>query len=671
MRNFVDFKNALMINMKQAFKYQLFQVGIDRDEIWDVYLNAFPEGTNPIYKKRTEHDCSCCKQFIRDAGGIVYFKDGEMISIWDIVIRSPYDSVAKALSDYVKTRPIKNVFLHYTATLGTDFNKQMLEDGTVTTWSHFHAELPNNLIKPKDSLGAIFSNLSSGKDVLKRGLEEISISTVETVIELIEQNSIYRGEEHKNLVKCFLELKKVYDKIEGLRQKEIFCWVEAVKSEAVARIRNAVIGTLLVDIENGYELDIAARMFETKVAPANYKRSTAVITKKMIETAQSEVEVLGLTDSLKRRQAVKDDISINDILFVNRSTENTEKDIFDEMKGDVKVRAKELKKVEEVPLERFISEIAPKATSIEILLENRHVSNLMTLVAPVYSKAPSLFKWENGVSWSYNGDVADSIKERVKKAGGCVDAVLRCSLSWSNTDDLDIHVKEPNGNEIHWQNKGPRETTGKLDVDMNVENLVRNAVENIVWTDKSKMLKGVYEVFVNNYTKREDIDVGFVVEIEYGGVIYTFSYSRPVRSGEDVIVAKFNFSKKKGITFIESLPEESVSKNVWGVDTQKYHNVKLMLNSPNFWGNGAIGNKHLFFILNECRKPGSSRGFYNEFLREDLMKHRKVFEVLAAKLKVPATDAQLSGIGFSSTKKDHFYCKISGAFSRNIKVNII
>lgn len=670
MRKFIDFKNAITDHMEQMFRHQLFQVDIGRDEIWDVYLNAFPEGTNPIYKKRTEYDCSCCKQFIRDAGGIVYFKDGEMISIWDVVIGFPYDSVTKALSDYVKTRHIKNIFLHYTATLGTDSNKQMLEDGDVTTWNHFHAKLPKRFVKPKDSLGTVFSNLSSGKDVLQRSLKEISISTVETVIELIEQNSIYRGEEHKNLVKRFLKLKKEFVLLYP-QNKDIFCWIWAVEDEAVVRIRNSVIGTLLMDIEEGKELDVAVRLFETKVAPANYKRPTAVITERMIETAQREVEDLGLIESLKRRPAVKEDISVNDILFVNRTPENIEGDIFDKMKGDVKVRAKELKKVEGVTLERFISEIVPKATSIEILLENRHVNNLMTLVAPVYSEALPLFKWENGFSWSYNGDVADSIKERVKRAGGCVDAVLRCSLSWFNTDDEDIHVKEPDGNHIHFQQKSNRQTTGTLDIDMNVDNLVRDAVENIVWTNKFKMLEGTYEVFVNNYTKREDIDVGFVVEIEYGGVTYTFSYSRPVRHKEDVTVAKFSFYREKGITFIESLPEESISKNVWGVDTQKYHNVKLMLNSPNFWGGDTIGNKHLFFILNECQNTGSSRGFYNEFLREDLTKHRKVFEVLAAKSKVPAIDEQLCGIGFSSTKKDYFYCRVEGAFSRNIKVNII
>ena len=54
------------------------------------------------------------------------------------------------------------------------------------------------------------------------------------------------------------------------------------------------------------------------MAPANYKRPTALITKKQIEAAQKKVEELGLTDALPRRHV--EDISVNDVLFVNRDT---------------------------------------------------------------------------------------------------------------------------------------------------------------------------------------------------------------------------------------------------------------------------------------------------------------------------------------------------------------
>ena len=46
----------------------LYEVDTDRECLWNLYLSSFPEGTNPIFKTRTEHDCNCCKNFIRDMG---------------------------------------------------------------------------------------------------------------------------------------------------------------------------------------------------------------------------------------------------------------------------------------------------------------------------------------------------------------------------------------------------------------------------------------------------------------------------------------------------------------------------------------------------------------------------------------------------------------------------
>ena len=80
------------------------------------------------------------------------------------------------------------------------------------------------------------------------------------------------------------------------------------------------------------------------------------------------------------------------------------------------------------------------------------------------------------------------------------------------------------------------------------------------------------------------------------------------------------------------------------------------------------GNKHYFFILDGAHNDSQARGFFNEFLTDDLRDHRKVFEVLGSKMKCEKSDNQLSGLGFSSTQRNHVFCKVRGSFSRTIKI---
>lgn len=101
----------------------------------------------------------------------------------------------------------------------------------------------------------------------------------------------------------------------------------------------------------------------------------------------------------------------------------------------------------------------------------------------------------------------------------------------------------------------------------------------------------------------------------------------------------------------------------------KAHDVNVMMLSPNYWDEQGIGNKHYFFMLDDCKNPEPVRGFFNEYLNSELTPHRKVFEVLADKMKTPYQEHQLSGLGFSSTMRNSVIVKVDGIFSRTLKVN--
>ena len=431
----------------------------------------------------------------------------------------------------------------------------------------------------------------------------------------------------------------------------------------------------MTDISEGIDLDSAVRRYETIVAPTNYKRPKAIYTKKMLEEAKQKITEIGYLDSLPRRFATLDDITVNNILFSNKdAAKRISGDIFDDMIEDIAVDPKKFSRVEEVSAEKFVNNVLPTAKSLEILLENRHVKNMVSLIAPVNKDAKSMFKWNNGFSWAYAGNITDSdIRENVKNAGGKVDGALRFSIQWNEagTDncDLDAHCVEPNGYEIYFgraRRPSVSPMGGQLDVDIIHPN-GDVAVENITWGDSSCMKEGAYIFYVHQYSG--SARHGFRAEIEFNGTIYSFDYDKTMRSGEKIRVAEVRMDQYGNFTLKELIPSSVSTREVWGLKTNSFAPVTVVMYSPNYWDDQqGIGHRHYFFMLKDCVNPEQPNGFYNEFLDNRLNEHKRVFEALGSKLAVASADDQLSGIGFSATKRNDLVIKVKGATERIMKI---
>jgi hypothetical protein len=91
--------------------------------------------------------------------------------------------------------------------------------------------------------------------------------------------------------------------------------------------------------------------------------------------------------------------------------------------------------------------------------------------------------------------------------------------------------------------------------------------------------------------------------------------------------------------------------------------------SPNYWDEqDGIGHRHYFFMLKGAANEESPNGFFNEYLREEFMKHKRVFAALGGKMKVEPIDSQLSGVGFSATKREELTVRVGGRVNRTLKI---
>lgn len=691
---------SAFVEMQKTGK--LFRVALTGQQIWDLYLGSFSKEDNPIFRDplSTVKNCNHCKNFIRRYGNIVSVDENYGITtMFDVDANEEYKNTTKVLSETIKSSKITEVFfetfnelnsLPYESCnksnakfqLGTAQNPKrytkeeaekygVVKPDEIRVFNHLHLFVDKLFVDATgSSVESIMGTYRDAKNVFQRAMETISLDTLNLVRDLINQGSLLDGATHLYKIEQIIPLKKEYDGL-AANQRDNWCWAKSFKLP-FAKFKNELIGVLCSELSEGEELNKACQSWNKRVDPANYMKVTAPITKKQIEEAKTFVEENGYTESFDRRFATIDDIKVSEILHSNVGEgEIKSVSIFDGVKStSTRHKRNEFEGVEEVSIEKFMKDILPSCSSVEAFLSNGHSGNLVSLTTANKANSKPIFKWDNNYSWTFNGNLAgkSQIKEAVKSEGGKIDGVLRFSIIWNEDGkdilDFDAHALEPNGTEIFFSTYKERPTSmsGMLDIDMIRPN--KMGVENIVWSRLSSMKDGVYKMWIKNFDRGSN--KGFKAEIEFNGETYTYEYNNPV--GGDVHIAEVNL-KNGQFTIKHLIPESSVSsKEIYGLETNQFHKVNLVCLSPNHWGENNVGNKHYFFMLDNCKSPVSIRSFHNENLLPELANHRKVLEVLGATNMIESTNKQLSGLGFNATVKDELIVKLQGTHKRIIKI---
>ena len=656
--------DAKMANQK------LFKIDCDVEEMWSIYLATLPQ---IMSKKELWHNCTACHRWFRKAANIVALtSDNEIITLWSGETIPEYAKVFEVLNKFLlEKKQIKEAFYTSRKEIGIKTTYTEDEYGDSYRNDHFFLILPDSVIRDGIRVGQTKDKVTTNRQVFERSLNEITLEALDTVIDLIEDNNLYRGQQWYNQLKKFRGLKR---QVSNVDEDDLNNWYWIKSSEVgsvISKIKNHSIGVLLLDLSKGVDLETALKRYEQVVAPSNYQRPKEIFTKRMLEEAKQKIEELGYSDSLLRRYAIMSDVSVKDVIFADRNIASNlqdSTDFFGMLEQEAITKPVNFDYIQAISLNEFISDVIPNATEIKLYTEMPLINNFVSLIAPVNKDAPSMFKWDNAFSWAYKNNMADSMKEQVKAMGGDVDVDLRFSIRWNNTgewdkSDLDAHCTEPGHDyevrEIYYSNKQSRLNTGGwLDVDIidPLENVP--AVENIRFKDKSRMRYGEYLFRVHQFTARSG-NAGFEAEIEFDSQIYHFTHYSPLRQGEYVDVAKVIYHEDGHFELVPILDDLVSNVECWNVKMNDFIPVNLICFSPNYWGNNAVGNQHVFFMLKDCISDDTPNAWFNEYLDNELKeKHKKVMEALGRTAKVQPSDNQLSGIGLATTRAKEVTFKV-------------
>lgn len=400
-----DNYHMLELGIKKSFEEAvdlnkpLFTTSVEN--LYDIFLANLPE------EGRQHYNCNACRNFVNHYGGIVFVNNaGEIFpAMWNFKCPDFFTRAYYAVREAISKSKITGIFIPESKKLGIP---------RTNDWTHMHVDVPKKIIY-KNKLKTAFQEAAEKKEdfrMLMRAIQNYKLSTVETAVNLLRSDTLYRGEKTLGIAEWFLEVKQLFEihkKPSSVNVTNLI-WVKVATAPAgFCHISSSMIGTLLDDIEAGYKYEDIKRRFDEKMNPLKYQRPQTAPSVGNVRRAEEIIAKLGLENSLKRRYARLDELPTLGI-WKPRSIvdEFVSTGIFAGIKTKESLQKKDpviVPRATKMTWEKFHRTVLPLAKKIELKTRSKYSNDsYAAIVTAEYPDAPPIILWDdvslrNPFSW--------------------------------------------------------------------------------------------------------------------------------------------------------------------------------------------------------------------------------------------------------------------------------
>ena len=632
---FDEFNSAVQSNLDKARgrSPHFWIASVPHKDLVDAYLNGF---TDPVV--RQEHNCACCKDFLRRVGALVYVDGGKYRSVlWDDAgVPDMYKASVKNLRALVEAG----------ATNVRPYVPTQAHEGVASSGGYSHFFVKHGL-RVSRSVGVRAHEVNTGLAVLQATLNEYSPAVLSKVVHLLQTSELYRRDKFLPMARW---LRDAY-----LKTGPSLADYAAAAPAGFCFAKNTALGVLLEKVESGASYAEIERAWNKVLDPMQYQRAQEAPSAGNIAAAEKKIRDLGLEPALRRRYATLADVPQSVRLWSVREAVQATAGVFSHIKpknsvpeavGEVTTPATTM------TWSKFARTVLPSARRISV---QPQADRLVALTTAADTNAPPILSWDredqrNPVAWAYPAGVDGEVRRRLVREGGRFEnCLIRCSLIWNHRDDLDLHCVSPYGAEIYFGNKNVG--TGSLDVDMNVRGESLDPVENIRFVGSAR--SGRYQFIVNNFRNHSGQNsIPFTLELQVGRNIYRVEGVAPAYARRMTMISfDYNEATQTATFYPVGGGVQTPVPVVTGPAVSGWVPVRCVVPTPDTWTAKAPANHVLFLVESEQITAESLQvqGLFPEHLRGDLRDIRSTLEAHFGSQKVDGAP-EAAGYGYNDQR---------------------